>query len=275
MTAPRTRVAQHYSSMTRGSAVSTLWRSRELLLSLVARDLKVKYQRSVLGLVWTLLNPIMMVLVLVTVFSYVIRIRVDSFWAFLISGFFVWRFISQSLTSSTLILRGHATLRRSVAFPSEVLILSTLFAKLFEYLIEMAIVLLVLFVFYHQAVPATVILLPYLILLQILMTAGLMFPLSVFSVLYYDVEHTLPLVILMFFYLTPIFYPVTMIPEVVRPYYYLNPFVGLFRLFHMVLYEGVWPSWTQLGLVSATAIGLVVVGYWIFKQFKDVCVEVA
>ena len=66
-----------------------------------------------------------------------------------------------------------------------------------------------------------------------------------------------------------------MIPEAVRPYYYLNPFVGLLTLFHMVLYEGIWPPWALLSLVSATAIGIFIVGYWIFKRFKDVCVEVA
>ena len=211
----------------------------------------------------------------VAVFNSILRIRIEGFWAFLISGIFVWRFVSQSLNRATTILRGNAAIRRSVAFPVEIVVLSTLLATFIEFLLEITIVLLALVIFYHHGVPSTIVLLPYLIFLQLLITAGLMFPLSVLSVLYYDVEHALPVVIQLLFYVTPIFYSVAMIPADIRPYFYLNPFAGLLQLFHAVLYEGVWPSPELLGLVTATAVVLFVVGYWIFNRSKDVCVEVA
>ncbi len=245
------------------------------MLSLTGRELKVKYQRSALGLLWTLLNPLLMVLVFVMVFSSILRVRVDGFWAFLISGIFVWRFVSESINRTTSLLKTHAGLRRSVAFPSEILVFSTVLTKLVEFMIAMTIVLLALFFFYHHAVPATVLLLPYLIVLQALMTTGLMLPLAVFSVLYYDVEHAMPAIMRLWFFLTPIFYPVTMIPEELRPYFYLNPFVGLLQLYHMSLYEGVWPSWALLAGVSATALVIFLVGFWLFQKYKDVCVEIA
>jgi len=268
-------LTEHYLSTTRDPAIREIWQFRELLLSLVARDLKVKYQRSALGLLWTLLKPLLMVLVLIGVFTSVLRIGVDGFWAFLISGIFVFNFVSGAMSRATSILRGQAALRRSVAFPSVIVVLSSLLALLVEFLIEIVIVMFAIFVFYHHAVPTTVILLPWLIFLQFLMAAGLMFPLSVISVLYYDVEHAMPAITRLLFFLSPVFYPVSMIPETLRGYYYLNPFVGLLELFHLTLYEGIWPSWQLLGAVSATSVVIFLVGFWIFRRFADVCIEIA
>jgi lipopolysaccharide transport system permease protein len=117
--------------------------------------------------------------------------------------------------------------------------------------------------------------LPYLILLQCLMAAGLMFALSAISVLFYDVEHALPAVTRLLFYMTPIFYPYSMVPDVAHPYYDFNPFVGIIRLYHTILYEGVWPSWTLLGTASAIAVAMFILGYWVFQQLKEVSVEIA
>lgn len=265
----------HYLSSEREGTLSGLWRYRQLLLTLVARDVKVKYQRSALGLLWTLLNPLLMVLVFVAVFTSVLRIKVDGFWAFLISGIFAWNFASASMNRATSIMRSHAGLRRSVAFPTEIVVLSTLFAKLIEFLIEILIVIAAIFVFYHHAVPATASLLPVLIILLAIMTAGLMFPLSVIAVMFSDVEHAMPAITRLLFFLTPIMYPVSMIPKELRSYFYFNPFTGLLELFHLTLYEGVWPSWELLGGVTAAAIVIFLAGYWIFRKLRNVCVEIA
>lgn len=257
------------------SIIAELWQYRELLRSLVIRDLKVKYQRSLLGLIWTLLNPLLTVAILVTVFSYVVRIKIDHYWAFLISGFFVWNFISQVLYHTTTLLSSHSSLIRSVYFPREILVLSAALSKLVEFLIEISIVLIVLSFFHYDSIPVSLILLPILILIQVVMAVGLMFPLAVLSVLFYDVQHALPILIASLFYLTPVFYPVSMIPEEMRPFYFLNPFVNLLSLYHIVLFDGAWPSMGLVGsALSSTGI-ILVLGYWVFRRFKGVCVEVA
>lgn len=257
------------------SPLAELWQYRELLRSLVIRDLKVKYQRSLLGLIWTLLNPLMTVAILVTVFSYVIRIPIEHYWAFLISGFFVWNFISQVLYNTTTLLSSHAALSRSVYFPREILVLSAAISKLVEFLVEIGIVLVVLALFHYHSVPSSLILLPVLIVIQVTLAAGLMFPLAVLSVLFYDVQHALPILITSIFYLTPVFYPASLIPEGMRPFYYINPFVGLLSLYQTVLYEAAWPSLTLLVSVSAAAVGILVLGYRVFRRYKGVCVEIA
>ena len=97
--------------------LSEVWRFREFLTSLVVRNLKVKYQRSVLGFIWTLLNPLLTVAVIAAIFSYVVRIEMPQYWAFLLSGYFVWNYVMQTLSSATYVLGEHAQLSRSVAFP--------------------------------------------------------------------------------------------------------------------------------------------------------------
>lgn len=272
---PTTPITDHYLSTTRESAFREVWHYRRLLVTLVARNLKVKYQRSALGLLWTLLNPLLLVLVLIAVFTSVLRIRFDGFWAFLISGIFAWQFISSAITRATSILSSHAALRRSVAFPTMIVVLSGLLSLLIEFLIEIVLVVIVISVFYHHGVPVTVILLPWLIFLQLLIAAGLMFPLSVISVMYFDIEHAMPAIMRLLFFLTPIMYPVSMIPENLRVYFYCSPFVGLLELFHLTLYEGEWPSWALLGGVSAAAAVIFVVGFSIFQRYEAVCVEIA
>ena len=252
-----------------------LWRYRGLLRSLVVRDLKVKYQRSLLGLVWTLLNPLLTVAILVTVFTYVIRIQIVHYWAFLISGFFVWNFIQRTLYHATTILRDHASLSRSVYYPSEVLILATSLSKLMEFLLEILIVMIALVALHHHAVPSSLVLFPVIVAILLIMAIGLMFPLAVLSVLYYDLQHALPIVITSLFYISPVFYPVEMIPAAARPFYYLNPLVGVLDLFHVILYDGRWPSLTLLASVSAIALAICVAGHAVFKRYKEICVEIA
>lgn len=263
-------------SSDRGRAsIRELWAFRDLLQSLVIRDLKIKYQGSVIGIAWTLLNPLLTVAILVTVFSQVIRIGVDHYWAFLLSGFFAWNFIQQNLFHATSVLQNHAALNRSVYFPREVLILGALLTKFVEFLMEFVIVLVLLAGFYYPTVPSSLILLPWIVLVLLMMTVGLMFPLAVMAVYFRDVQQAVPIAMMSLFYLSPVFYPVKMIPEAAQPFYYLNPLVGLMQLFHVVVFQGVWPTMTLLLSVSAVAFAVCLTGYLIFNRYKDVCVEIA
>jgi lipopolysaccharide transport system permease protein len=127
----------------------------------------------------------------------------------------------------------------------------------------MALVLGVLVVFHHQEIPMSFILFPLLVVIQVILSIGVMYPIATISVMFHDVQHALPIFIFALFYITPIFYPVGMVPEILRPYYFVNPFAGLLTLYHAVLYEGQWPSMLYL------------IGYAIFNRYKYVCVEIA
>jgi ABC-2 type transport system permease protein len=258
----------------RGLSPVQLWQYRELLRSLVSRNLKVKYQRSTLGFLWTLFNPLVTATVLILVFSHVLRIGVTHFWAFLMSGFFAWHFLQSNLATATQIMSSHGQLRRSVAFPDEILLFASAIARLVEFGIEIVLVVVVLTVFHHQALPASFALLPVLVLLLLLISLGLMLPLASLSVFYSDVQHAMPPVLLTFFYLSPVFYPIELVPESVRPILMLNPMTPLLTLYHVVLFEGRWPSVELLAGTAGVCLLLFLLGYAVFNRYKPVYAEI-
>jgi lipopolysaccharide transport system permease protein len=251
-----------------------VWRFRELLRGLVVRNLKVKYQRSLLGFVWTLVNPLLTVAILVVVFSHVVRIRVPDYWAFLLSGYFVWNFTLQTLTTGTWIFAEHSRLTRSVAFPSEILVFSAAGSRLLEFVAEISLVLLVLVLVHHHDVPASYAMLPLLILIQLVIAIGLSLPIATLSVFYHDVYHALPIALTSLFYLSPVFYPASMVPESARMVYFLNPVAGLLTLYQDVLYGGRWPSPTLFGATAVQAVIVYAIGYAVFHRYATVFAEV-
>lgn len=251
-----------------------IWRYRELLRSLIVRNLKIKYQGSALGFVWTLLNPILTLAVLVAVFSYIVRIPLESYWAFLVSGYFVWNFVMQTLNTGTYVIAEHGPLRRSVAFPSAILVLGATGARLVEFGAEMVLVFAALILIHHQGVPPSFAGIPLLLTLQLLMTLGLVMPIATLSVFYTDVQHALPIALLTLFYLSPVFYPAEMVPDAIRTLYFLNPIAGLMTLHHVMLYEGALPSAQLLGATTGVAVFLFIAGYAIFHRYEPVFAEV-
>jgi lipopolysaccharide transport system permease protein len=251
-----------------------VWRYRELLRSLVLRNLKVKYQRSLLGFVWTLVNPLLTVSILVIVFSHVVRIQVPDYWAFLLSGYFVWNFMLQTLNTGTYIFSEHSRLTRSVAFPSELLVFGAAGSRLIEFTAEIFLILVALVLFHHHGAPQSFVLLPLLVAIQLLLAIGLALPIATLSVFYYDVYHALPIALTTLFYLSPVFYPAAMVPAVARPFYFLNPIAGLLTLYHDVLYAGQMPSLTLLGGTIAAAVAACAFGYAVFHRYATVFAEI-
>ena len=251
-----------------------VWRYRELLHSLVMRNLKVKYQRSLLGFVWTLVNPLFTVAVLGVVFSHVVRIPLPRYWAFLLSGYFVWNFVLQTLNTGTYIFAEHSRLTRSVAFPSEILVFGAAGSRLIEFAVEVGLVLAVLAIFHHHAMPESFFLLPVLLLIQLLLVIGLALPIATLSVFYYDVYHALPIALTTLFYLSPVFYPAEMVPAAARDLYFLNPIAGLLTLYHDVLYWGRMPSLHLLGGMLLVAVTIYLTGYALFRRYAAIFPEI-
>jgi ABC-type polysaccharide/polyol phosphate export permease len=258
----------------RSAGLPELWRSRELLGHLVLRNLRVKYQRSVLGFVWTLLNPLLTITVLVLVFHFVVKIQVPDFWAFLVSGYFVWSFSLQSLTAATYVLPEHAHLWRSMAFPGEVLVVATALSRMAEFLAEMVLVVALLAVFHHHRLPASFLWLVPLLLLVFALAVGLSLPIATLAAFFHDVQHALPIALMTLFYVSPVFYPARMVPAAIRPLYFANPFAGLITLFQTVLFEGRAPD-AGLLLWTAALIGAILwFGHATFRRYQPILAEI-
>ncbi len=252
-----------------------LWAYRELVAGLVSRNLKIKYQDSILGFVWALLNPLLTVLVLTIVFSRIVRLDVEQYWAFLLSGYFVWHFITQSISAATFLLVQHAEISRSIAYPQEASIVAAAISRLIEFAMEMTLILLALLIFrHHGQLPIGYLAVPWLVVIMFIMVLAVMLPLATLSVYYRDVYHGLPLVLTMFFYITPVFYPAVFVTGPLRVIYFCNPLVHLLTAFHKACYEGVLPSlWACAGLTAGGLVALLL-GYVFFNHFKAAYAEI-
>lgn len=253
---------------------SEVWRARDLLRNLVLRNLRVKYQRSMLGFLWTLLNPLVTVAVMIGVFRFVMRLQVPHYWAFLFSGYFVWNFAAQTLSAGTGVLPEHAHLSRSVPFPAEVLVFSVVLSRLLEFLVEMALVVLLFVAFLHDGVPRSLAWLPVLVLIQVALVTGLTLPIATLSAFFHDVRHAVPLALMVLFYASPVFYPASLVPEGVRPLYLLNPFAGLLTMYQDVLYHGRPPEPVLLAATATIALALAGIGYVLFRRYRAILPEI-
>lgn len=253
--------------------VEELWPYRELLRCLMVRNLKVKYQRSALGFVWTLVNPLLTVLVLAAVFRYVVRITMPHYLVFLLSGYFSWNFLSQTLSAGTYVLAEHAHMSRNVPFPQAIPILAAAGSRLVEFAIELAMVLVGLAIFHHRGIPLSCLILPGLVVLQVLLGLGLAFPVAALSVRYHDVQHILPVVLTILFYLSPVFYPASMVPDWLRSAYLGNPIALLLTAYQTVIYEGRLPSPALLGLLTLVTFTMAWIGYGLFRRHQTLIPE--
>lgn len=250
------------------------WQFRELFRQLVVRNLKVRYQRSGLGFFWLLCNPALTIGVLVFVFGYVVRLQVESYWAFLISGYFAWVFLLHTLSTSTLIVAEHASIARSVAVPADVFVLASVAARGIEFVVEILLVVVLLIAFHHHRVPLSFVLLPLPVAFLLLTTLGLSFPTAALSVFFRDIQHGLTPALTMLMYVSPVFYPAALVPAGLAALYHLNPVTMVLTLFHQVLYEGVVPSLSHLAAAAVMSVAFYLAGYEVFKRKRPLFAEV-
>jgi lipopolysaccharide transport system permease protein len=261
-----------------------LFRHRELIQTLVSRDLKVRYKNSVLGVLWSLLNPILMTLVFTVVFSFMLKGGVPKYPVFFMSGYLPWSFLSAALLGATYSIVGNAHLIKKVYFPREVLPVAEVLANLVNFLIGLVVLFGLILIFKVKLTPA-VLMLPLIILAETLFVLGLAFFLATANVFYRDTQHILQVVMQAWFFLTPIFYPINVLPESAKILGLtvniqlwlrrLNPMASLVASYQDVLY---WGSPTGLDFflrTFLTCLVMFVFGYWIFCRFSHVFGEEA
>ena len=190
----------------------------DLLKQLVVRDLKVRYKNSILGFFWSLLNPLVQVATITIVVKYVLRLDIDNYSAYLLAAYLPWVFFQMALLDSSQVLVIHRDLLRKVYFPREVLPLSAVLSNLVHFLLALVVFFVYLVVYIHfilhgSGILLTTLLLPVLIALQGLLVLGLSLIVSCLNVFYEDTKYVLAVLLNVFFYLTPIMYPVELVRE--------------------------------------------------------------
>jgi lipopolysaccharide transport system permease protein len=252
--------------------LADLWRFRELISLLVQRDLKVRYKRSVLGMGWTLLNPLLQMLVYTLVFSTIMRVGVPEFPVFLLAGLLPWTLVSVSVVGSAHCLLNNQGLIRKVSVPQMVYPLSVVASKLVDLVLSLVPFTILAIALGRPPSLSWLFLVPALALLA-LFSMGLALLFSSLTVFYRDMRHLIDILIQAWFYVTPVIYPAEFLEKLPQPWMravlLANPATPIVRLFQLALYEGHAPSPALLGGAAASAFGVLALGALVFMRHED------
>jgi lipopolysaccharide transport system permease protein len=238
---------------------------RDLLRELVARDMKLRYKRSVLGIAWSLLNPLAQMLVFNFVFRSVLPLDIPNYSSFLFIGVIVWSWFHTSLLEATGAIVQNGDLIRQPGFPAAILPVVTVMTQLIHFLFALPILLLFL-MFGGIQLTNAIAALPLVIGIQFLLTLSLAYLVATIHVTFRDTQYLLGIVLMLGFYLTPVFYEASVIPARSQLLYHLNPMVDLLGAYRAILIEGEFPNAFPLLVISAFAVGLLWLTYTIFMR---------
>ena len=241
---------------------------RALIGNLTNRQVSTRYRGSVLGFLWTLLNPLLLMAVYSLVFTVYARVAMDNYGAFVFTGLLPWLWFSSSLTEGANSIVGNASLITKSMFPPEVLPVVSVLSGFLNFLFALPVLFLVLFI---AGLPPTlpVLMLPVLLLLQSVMILGLVFLLAALNTQYRDVQHLLGNLLTFWFFLCPILYPISNVPERFRSLHSLNFMGELVVAYQDVLFHGRVPDWHSLAALAVVALALLLVGEWQFRRVRD------
>jgi ABC-type polysaccharide/polyol phosphate export permease len=245
-----------------------LYRYRWLIYSLVLRDLKLRYRGSVLGFAWTLINPLIFMGVYTLVFSVFLRAGIKDFPLFLLSGLLPWTWLSNALQQgSGAIVAGRMYVGKTL-FPTEALIVVPVVSNLVNFLLSLP-VFVVIAVLLHGHLGVALLALPLLIALQCAMTFGLVTVFATLNVFYRDVQQLVAHLLMLGFFLTPIFYAPDSIPASIRPWALANPFATMVIAYRSVLFENSFPGIDAIAYLTLAGLVLLGCGHLIYSRCKD------
>ena len=252
-----------------------LWNFRELLWALTLREIKVRYKQTILGVAWAILQPAALTLIFTVVFSFFLKVSSGSvpYPIFSYSALLPWTFFTTAVSFGALSVVNNGNLATKVYFPREILPLASVGAAFFDFLMA-SIVFVLLMIYYHIQVSASLILILAIVPSIFLMTCGISFFLSTLNVLFRDIRFVVPLVLQIWLYLTPVIYSSGQVPEKYRIYLSLNPLAPLVEGFRGVTVYGKVPDIGQIILSVVISILIFFIGYWFFKSKERVFADV-
>jgi lipopolysaccharide transport system permease protein len=260
------------------SSLRTLVRYRALIQSLVARELKARYRGSALGFVWSFVNPLLLLLIYTFVFTVVMPgahpRELEPFALFMFCGILPWTWFSSSLLESANVLIAGGNLIKKVLFPAEVLPIVSVLAGLVNFCLGLPI--LAVFLIYYRVPlwPTDLLWFPLIVLTQLVLTTGLALLVSALTVHFRDMRDLLANLLTLWFFATPIIYPITQAPERVRRLLNLNPFTQLAIAYQEVLFRpGPFAQVNRLIAVAIAAVVVFLVGYFVFDRLRDTLAE--
>jgi len=246
-----------------GPALRELVSYRDLIHELVVRALKVRYRRSAIGFLWTMLHPLIMMLALTAVFSQIFRFQVEHYAVYALAGISFWQFFSQTVTSCLHSLRGNAGLLTKLPVPKAVFPIATVLSGLLN-LVFALVPLLAIAVATGPPLSGALAFLPVSILIAGVFTLGAGLLLAPLAVIFSDTVEVVSILLTLLMYVTPVFYPRAIVPEHFRWIVRLNPLAAVLEVFRAPLVDRALPATTDLAIATASAVILLALGSWVF-----------
>ena len=258
---------------TLAGTLASVVRYRQLVKNLVLKDLKLKYRGSVLGFMWSLINPIVMISVYAVAFTFILRTRVEGFVFFLLLGILPWGFFVNSANMATGAIVDSGNLMKSVAFPRAILPAAVVFFNLAQYLLTVAVLLPIMLVFYRIPPSGLMLLYPVFLSLQVIFTIGVALLLAAGTAFFRDIKHLLEIVLSVLFWLTPIVYPLVQAPPKIQKVILLSPLSPFIVAYQQVFYYRTWPGVEVWTVAVAYALLTFAAGIWLFLSVEDSLAE--
>ncbi len=259
-----------------------LLKYRGLIQSLVVRDLKARYRGSVLGFFWSFVNPLLLLLIYTFVFTVILPARfpeelarqLEPYALFMFCGILPWTWFSSSLLESSSVLISGGNLIKKVLFPAEVLPIVTVLANMVHFFLGLPILLAFLIYYRHPLNLTDLIWFPVVVFTQLVFTTALALIVSALTVHFRDLKDLLANIVTLWFFATPIIYPMHIAPGISKQVLDLNPFAHLAVSYQEILfYDGPFGHWKWLLALLAMSIGLFLLGYALFDRLRDSLAE--
>ncbi len=243
---------------------------RDLLIAWTSRTIRARYQQSILGGLWTIIQPAATVTIFTIVFSYFIHIDTGRvpYVIFSYTALVPWTLFSSSITDMVDSLVANMNLVTKIYFPREILPIAVMLARLLDFGIAFVVLLFLMVMFRLQLFPLGWLYLPVILSFQIALSLGIGLAGAALNVFYRDIKHLFTLILQVWLYASPIIYPTTIVPDWLRPYYYINPMAGIIDAYRsVILYQKIpEPNLLLSGLI---ALIVLVSGFWLFKRVED------
>lgn len=241
---------------------------RDLLFELIKKDLKVKYKRSILGVFWSILNPLLMMVVMSIVFSYLFRFEIKNYPVYILSGIIFWNFFSTSTNLSSFSLISNASLLKKVYFPRAILVISVVLSQ-FINLLYALIPLVFIMIIFKTPVNLSIIFIIFPLLFLLLFTIGISLILSILSAYFTDIGYIYQIILLAWMYLTPIFYPASIVPDKYKIFLLINPIYHILTNIREIIYYGTLPTMNSLFISLILSLFFFIFGLWFFKMNEN------
>lgn len=245
--------------------IKEIYAYREMIFSLVKRDLKGRYKGSALGFFWTFLNPLLQLAVYTLVFSTIMRSGIKDYYLFLFVALIPWIFFGTSLTGGAGCILAQQNMVKKIYFPREVLPVSYVTAQFVNMLLSFLVIFAVLAAAGYALRPKALLALPVVMIVEYVLALGITMVMSAVTVYIRDMEYILGIVSMAWQFLTPVLYGMEQVPEHMRPLFWMNPMTSVITAYRDILYYGKAPAPGNLLLAAATGAGMLAVGWHIFR----------